>query len=228
MPDFIYSKSTGNYRYKSTGNAVPPERVNGWIDRAAETLQQNLERIAREHKDGKINLSEWVIQTGEELRNAHRAVTMIAMGGKNNMTPGDWGFVGSVVRRELAYLNGFANTIENRPPNTQLTEAFVSRAKSYGAAIYETYEKAKRRRIIRELQAELEENVLEPGAEHCAGCLEASAQGIVPVGTLVAVGDRDCGSKCRCRIRYWKRGEDGKLIERATVTAPHAHHHHNH
>ena len=224
MPDFIYSKSTGNYRYKSTGNAVPPERVNGWIDKAADTLKDNLARIAQQHREGKINLSEWVIQTGEELRNAHRAVTIIAMGGKQNMQQSDWGFVGAVIRRELQYLNNFANTIENRPPNTELTQAFVSRAASYGAALYETYEKAKRRRIIRELQAEFEENVLEPGAEHCAGCLEATGQGIVPVGTLAAVGDRDCGSKCRCRIRYWKRGEDGKLIERGTFTAPHAQH----
>lgn len=222
MPEFIYSKSTGNYRYKSSGNAVPPERVNGWIDRAANTMKENLGRIAQEHRDGKINLSEWVIQTGEELRNAHRAVTMVAMGGKQNMQQADWGFVGAVIRRELAYLNNFANTIENRPPNTELTQAFVSRAASYGAALYETYEKAKRRRIIRETQADLEENVLEPGAEHCVGCLEATAQGTVPVGTLTAIGDRECGSKCRCRIRYWKRGANGEMIERGTFAAPHA------
>ena len=221
MPDFIYSKTTGNYRYKSTGNAVPPSRVNGWIDKAADRLKQNLGRIAEDHRAGRINLAEWVIQTGEELRNAHRAVTMIAVGGKQNMTQSDWGFVGATIRRELQYLNNFANTIENRPPSTQLTEAFVSRAKSYSAAIYETYEKARRRRIQRETQADFEENVLEPGAEHCSGCLSATAQGVVPIGTLTEIGDRECGSKCRCRIRYWKQGANGEMIERGVRPAHH-------
>lgn len=214
MPDFQYSKSTGNYRYKSSGHAVKPETVNGWVDKLAEKTQQNLGVIAEEHRAGKINLPEWVIQTGEELKNAHRAVAIIAAGGKANMTQADWGFVGAQIRRELQYLNNFANEIENLPPGSKLSSAFVSRAKSYGAAIYETYEKAKRRRITADGLADLEENVLEPGAQHCAGCLAASAAGIVPLGTLTAIGDRDCKSKCRCRIRYWKTGADGKLTER--------------
>lgn len=228
MPDFVYSKSTGNYRYKSSGNAVPPERVNGWVDRLAEKAKENLGRIAEDHRTGRINLAEWVIQTGEELRNAHRAVTIIAAGGKQNMTQSDWGFAGAMIRAQLQYLNNFANIIENRPDGTELTQAFVLRAQSYAAAIYETYEKARRRRIIAEGQAELEENVLEEGAEHCVGCLEATAAGIVPVGTLAAVGDRDCGSKCRCRIRYWKTGEDGKLVERGVFDYPAGHQHRGH
>lgn len=217
MPEFQYSKSTGNYRYKSSGHAVLPETVNGWVDKLAERMKQNLGQIAEDHRAGKITLPEWVIRTGEEIRNAHRSVAIIAAGGKGNMTQADWGFVGAQLRRELQYLNNFANEIENLPPGSKLSAAFVSRAKSYGAAIYETYEKARRRRITAEGQADLEENVLEPGAEHCAGCLEASAQGIVPLGTLTAIGDRDCKSKCRCRLRYWQRGTDGTLVERGLI-----------
>lgn len=214
MPEFQYSKSTGNYRYKSSGHRVEPSTVNNWIDALAEKTKENLGRIAEEHRAGKINLAEWVIQTGEEIRNAHRAVAIIAAGGKGNMTASDWGFVGAQIRRELQYLNGFANAIENRPEGSILTTAFVSRAKSYGAAIYETYEKAKARRIERQGQADTELNELEPGAEHCADCLDATAQGRVPLGTLTPIGDRECGSKCRCRIVYYQTNADGTMQER--------------
>lgn len=217
MPEFQYSKSTGNYRYKSSGHRVEPATVNGWIDNLAEKTKENLGRIAEEHRAGKINLADWVIQTGEEIRNAHRAVAIIAAGGRDNMTPSDWGFVGSQVKRELQYLNGFANAVENRPADSTLTTAFVSRAKSYGAAVYETYGKAMARRIVRQGQADTEQNELEPGAEHCADCLDATAQGRVPLGTLTPIGDRECGPKCRCRIIYYQTLEDGTLEERGVI-----------
>lgn len=218
LPLFLFSVSTGYYLYKESRERVEPFVVNDWIDTLAERMKANLGFIAEQHRAGKINLAEWVIQTGEEIRNAHRAVAIIAAGGKDNMTPSDWGFVGAQIRRELQYLNGFANAIENRPENSTLTTAFVSRAKSYGAAIYETYEKAKARRITRQGQADTEANFLEPGAEHCADCLEATAQGRVPLGTLTPIGDRECGSKCRCRIIYYQTLADGTVEERGVIS----------
>lgn len=199
---FIFSQKTGNYRYASNGNVVPPERINNWIDDASKKMGENLAQIADDLRKGKINEAEWVIRMSEEIKNGHRGVALIAGGGRSNMTVSDWGWLGSVIRRELTYLNGFANEIANRPAGTQLTQAFISRAKSYSASIYSTYEQMVRRRVLRDGQAAFEINILEPGAEHCAGCIEATERGKVPVGELVAVGHRDCLMRCRCRIQY--------------------------
>jgi len=199
---FIFSKTTGRYRYASNGNVVPAERINGWIDSASKKMGENMAGIADDLRKGKINDAEWVIRMAEEIKNGHRAVALIAGGGRSNMSASDWGFIGSIIKRELNYLNGFANELANRPADAQLTQAFVSRAKSYSAAIYSTYEQMVRRRVLRDGQAAFEINILEGGAEHCAGCLEETARGKVPVGELVAVGHRDCAMRCRCRIEY--------------------------
>jgi hypothetical protein len=202
MPEFVFSKKTGLYRYKSNGHAVPQSRVSGWIDDVSKSMASNLEAIANDLREKKINDAEWALRSIEEIKNGHRAVAMIAAGGKGNMAASDWGFVGGTVRRELTYFNGFASEIDNRPADAELTDAFVSRAKSYGASIYSTYQQALRRRIGRDATAKFETNILEPGAQHCQGCLEETGRGTVAFGTLVPVGDRNCGTRCRCHIEY--------------------------
>ena len=202
MPEFVFSKKTGNYRYKSSGHVVPSERISGWVDQASKKMAENLGNIAEDLRAGRINDAEWALRSIAEIKNGHRAVAMIGMGGKANMTNSDWGFVGSIIRRELNYFNGFANALDNRPASAQLTDAFVSRAKSYAASIYATHEQMVRRRVLRDQTAAWELNVLEPGAEHCEGCLEETSRGKVALGELIPVGFRTCGSRCRCRIEY--------------------------
>jgi hypothetical protein len=50
----------------------------------------------------------------------------------------------------------------------------------------------------------MEENILAP-AEHCEGegsCVEETAKGKVPIGTLLPIGTRKCLTNCKCRIEY--------------------------
>jgi hypothetical protein len=47
-------------------------------------------------------------------------------------------------------------------------------------------------------------NVLHP-ADHCEGvgsCIEQTARGKVPIGSLIPVGDRRCLRRCHCTIEY--------------------------
>ena len=202
MPDYVFNKTDGLYRVKSTGRAITERELYQWVEDAVTAGGKNLERFARQLQGGEIDSVDWAISTGEEIRNMHRAVAMIASGGKQQMSHSDWGFVGARIREQLSYFNRFASEVDNIPDGAKLTDAFVARAKSYHHAAYETFAKALRRRIVRDGQAQFEENQLEAGAEHCEGCLAASAEGRVPVGTLTPVGDRECGSRCLCRIIY--------------------------
>lgn len=200
---YRFNRRTGEYRDAKTGKVVAPERISRWIVTATESAETNLKRIAASLKSGKINIAEWTIQSAAEITNMHRAVTMAAAGGKNAMTLSDWGFVGSRLRSEISYLNRFSSEIENLPEGATLTDAFIERAGSYAQSGFATYEQAVNRRVVRDGTADEEANILEPGAQHCDGCLEATAEGRVPVGTLVPIGERECGSRCRCRIDYF-------------------------
>ena len=200
--EYVFSKSTGNYRNKATGRKVSDRQLYGWVEDAVTRGGANLERFARQLQRGEINKAQWALSSGEEIRNMHRAVAMIANGGKAQMGPSQWGFVGSRIRSELTYFNAFASEVDNIPEGAVLTDAFVSRAKSYFNAAYTTYAQALRRRVIEASHADFEENILEAGSVHCEGCLGASAAGPVPIGTLVEIGARECGGRCRCRIVY--------------------------
>lgn len=202
MPNFIFSKKTGKYRYASNGHVVSDARIAGWIDQASKVMAEEMARAANDLRAGRINDAEWAIRSTDAIKRGHRAVAMIGAGGKANMTASDWGFVGGIVRRELQYFARFAAEIESRPDGAILTDAFVSRAKSYGAAIYSTHQQMVARRVQRDGTAQFERNVLEPGAEHCDGCIAQTALGKVPIGTLVHIGHRDCKMRCRCHIEY--------------------------
>lgn len=198
MPEFVFDKSTSQYRNKSNSRPVSDVKLFAEVEKAVNRGQKKLERIAKQHEKDKINRAEWVIQTGEEIKAMYRAVMMIGYGGKNAMGPREWGFVGSVVREQLTYLNSFANQIDN--DLVKLDAAFVRRAASYAQSAYAAYAQAVGRRLQRDgIQGE-EENILEAGAEHCEGCLNATAAGRVPIGTLTPIGHRDCKGRCRCRI----------------------------
>lgn len=201
---FQFSKSEGFYRYKESSRKVSDRQVYAWVESAVTEVGNDLERLAIQLQKGEISREEWALAAGREIRDIHRAVAFIANGGKANMTASTNGFLGSRVRQELAYFNAFANEIGNLPEGAELTDAFVSRAKSYYHAAYTTYAQALRRRMIASGQRLSERNILEAGAEHCQGCLDATDAGVVPIGTLVAVGARECGGRCKCRIVYFK------------------------
>jgi hypothetical protein len=199
---FQFLKGEGVYRYKESGRRVSDQQLYRWVENAAAAGAKNLEKYARQLQKGEISVTEWAISAGEEIRDMHRAAAMIAAGGKNNMSQSDWGFVGSRLRQELSYFNRFVNEIENLPEGAPLPGGFISRAKSYHHAVYETYASALRRRVVANDQARAEKNVLESGAEHCEGCIAATQAGEVPLGTLTPIGERECGSRCLCRIIY--------------------------
>jgi hypothetical protein len=204
MPDtFTYDPQSGTF-ISPTGNRVPPETIRGWILDVQVTADEQLRKVAELFRAGKINDIEWALESADIIKNMHRAIAMVAAGGRDQMTLSDWGAVGQIVRRELQYFNGFAMEMDNMPPASTLTTAFVSRAASYARSAYSTYEQGVRRRILRNDLAEFEENILEDGARHCDGCLDESALGKVPIGTLTPVGDRDCGNNCKCMIIYSK------------------------
>lgn len=202
--EFQFLRSEGVYRYKESGRKLSDRQLYAQVEKVTSRAGNELERTARLLQSGEISVTDWAISSGELIRDLHRAVALIAGGGSSNMTPSDWGFAGSRIRSELTFFNAFVNEVEALPEGAVLTDAFVARAASYQHAAYVTYSQALRRRHLRNGTATLEQNILESGAEHCEGCLAATAAGSVPIGTLTQIGARDCNSRCKCRIVYMR------------------------
>jgi hypothetical protein len=94
------------------------------------------------------------------------------------------------------------------PPVTP--NQFVARAESYGACVWGYAQEIARASYSRARVFDQEH--LELGeAEHCDECLEDSAMGFVPIGSLRSIGDRLCLTNCHCRLVY-RNGPDGEVF----------------
>jgi hypothetical protein len=202
LSKYQWSVSQGRYLYSATGTSVSSDRIRGWVEETVEKARQNLESIARLRQSNKINNAEWVIRSGEELKNMHRSLAMIANGGKAQMDASAWAQVGGILRREFGYLNRFASLLDNMPEGSSLTDEFVTRAGSYASAGFSTYTAAERARM-QSAGMDEERNIL-GNADHCDGCVGATAQGWVAIGTLTPIGSRQCMSRCRCHYEFRK------------------------
>lgn len=171
-----------------------------------------LEQLAESLKYGSITLTEWQAQ----MRDIVRAECIIAMeltkGGRDNVTPADWGYVGSQVKQYYDLLDGFASDIQSDPAKWLNGKMLNARMAQYGQIGYNALEDDLNREAKKSGFTE-ERNVLEQRDEgNCDGCLKETALGWVPIGTLVPVGERDCHANDRCSIEYRKPDGAGSWI----------------
>jgi hypothetical protein len=133
---------------------------------------------------------------------------MVGAGGLANMTPADYGRVGARLRFEYDRLARFAKQLKNREFTRK---QLMSRVEMYCNAGHVSHEAA---RFDAAIGADMEEEKNNLGARenHCQtkpggrpGCLNMTAMGWVPIGTLTPVGQRQCLSSCGCYPSYRKR-----------------------
>lgn len=180
------------------GRFVPREQVRRALDAAIDASGRRVRALSDGLRSGGVTLDEWHLAMRSEVKAVHLYNAAAAKGGWGQMTPADYGRVGAVVRGQYAYLDRFAGEIAAGAQ--ALDGRMLQRAEMYAQAGRRTYEDANRLEQRARGMAR-ERNVLGV-ADHCAGCLAASAMGWVPIGTLPPVGARDCLTKCRCRLEY--------------------------
>ncbi len=161
----------------------------------------NLEELAAALKDGRISLTEWQAAMREYLRQQYTVATMLAKGGSEHVTQSDWGYMGSLLKKQYQYLDKFAQDIANNP-KAWLTGRLDVRMNMYKESAYAAYEAMNRREMINAGMDE-ERRVLGE-ADHCEDCLVETAKGWQPIGTLAAIGDSVCKTNCKCTFEYRK------------------------
>jgi hypothetical protein len=134
----------------------------------------------------------------QEIKRTQLSTTSLLRGGWNQMTAADYGRVGSNVRVQYHYLDGFVGDL--RSGRQRMDGSFFNRAKLYPANARVTFHEQQTAQLDALGYTE-ELNVLHP-AEHCVECIDARARGWVPIGTNVPIGKRQCVGNDRCSMRY--------------------------
>lgn len=175
----------------------------------------NLKELADALKEGRINLAEWQAAMRDYLRVQYTAAMELAKGGREFITQSDWGYMGSALKKQYAYLDNFKNDIMNNP-DQWLNGRLDARMGLYRESSYSAYEDFNRREYIN--NGYDEEIRLLGQADHCPGCLEQAAKGWQPIGTLDPIGAEECVTNCRCEFDY-RRSADNMLFSPAQNTS---------
>jgi len=164
----------------------------------------NWDQLAQALKEGLISLGEWTSQMRALIVQEQDTAMMLIKGGREFVTFADWGYVGSEVKKQYAFLDNFAKDIADNPQKW-LTGRLDNRMNLYRESGYAALERFERREKINDGFTE-ERRVL-GAADHCTGCLAQASLGWQPIGTLDEIGAEECSQNCKCEFEYRKAGE---------------------
>ena len=177
---FVFDEPLGRWRSTSTGRFVSQATVMGEVNKVLDVSAQTMNGYADQLRAGEIGLDEFRILMEQQIRINQTASAAAARGGWDRMSKSDWGWVGSQVKRQYQYLDGFIRDLATG--KMKLNGRVNVRAKLYAEAGRGTYEEM-RRRMMKVRGKTLERRILGQ-AEHCNGCIAEAARGWQPIGTL--------------------------------------------
>lgn len=204
-----------------TGRIVPQRLVRAAVDSVVEATRADVAALSRQVSAGEIDVGEWQETTARKLKTLHTATAVAANGGFKNMSAPAVARLEGTLRFHFVKLQGFAEDVARGfttlqsvqvdtvtgelQPVTRLVrmteKRIVSRAEMYvEAGGSDSYEGGRRAAAI-DVGYRFEKNILHP-ADHCPGCINETAQGWRPIGTLVEIGSRDCLTRCRCSLAF--------------------------
>lgn len=188
--DVTYNKSTGQYRNTATGRFVSPRVIREAVNALVEDTRQHLRALSQQYMDGKLDAGAWQEAVKQRLRASHTLAAGVAMGGKANMTPRDWGRVGALTKEQYKYLSRFA---EELAAGKRMN---FGRIDLYARAVRSTYLNTKEFRY----DARLKGRWVLHSRESCAGCLAQAERGVQFVSDFPAIGSHECLHNCLCEI----------------------------
>jgi hypothetical protein len=112
--------------------------------------------------------------------------------------PADVAAIVAEANRQVGYLGRFRGEIATAAH--LLGPATLARAEMYAGAAWAVGMNVQRAEKTRD-GMRFERNILGP-SDHCDQCLSQTLARFVPIGSLLAVGERTCLTRCRCWLSY--------------------------
>lgn len=208
LPGFAFGRDTSRYRDLSTGKFVSRKSITDLLDSQTAKLEARLGNLATALSEGKLSPAYFAEQMRTELRRGHLQNRALGAGGWDKLTPADFGSVGRRLRDDYARIVNLAQGIKDG--SVTLPQA-LNRVQGYsGSARLQFFEADAQARkeaaagkgmaliMIRDLGA----------SEHCSGCVSLYSQGWAFDLPLPADGSTECGTHCRCSVRYKEVASD--------------------
>lgn len=195
---YTWDVTVAQYR-DAKGHFVPRRSVRKSLDRVILGTGNEMKGLAAEYRKGNLSLSEFALGMRERVKSVHLNSAAAARGGYAQLTQSDYGRVGRILKDQYTYLDRFVGDLDAKLVKLD-GQGFFARVQQYFNTARVTYYQ------FADIAAEEagfteERNMLHP-AEHCEDCIEMAALGWVPRGTLIPLGDRECGWNDKCDILY--------------------------
>lgn len=191
------------------GKEVSAAQLRRWIDDIAAALVVLFMRRAAALRLASLDVETDVesfrsavrlfdLEMRADITAAHILAAALAFGGISNAKAIEYETGEAAARFQLGFWDALLAGLASG--TIAFDESFVARVGMYGAAFFSTYENAVR---ARETSAgKTEERRFLGNADHCKTCPAEAAKGWQPIGTLRAIGDSECLSRCRCHFKF--------------------------
>lgn len=135
-----YNKKTKTYSNPDTGRVLSNDEMIALRDQWAESRKQQVAELSASLAEGSITVQQWEAAMRTETKMAFITQFTMGKGGRNNMTYGDWGASGRMLRTQYQYLHNFALSVSDG----ELTEAQIAaRSSLYMDASVQAYERGR-------------------------------------------------------------------------------------
>jgi hypothetical protein len=192
----FWDKSAATYR-DAKGKEIPYGSIRTSIETIADDARAKIRALAESYNNKAITLSDFVTGAEPIIKNSLISSSMIASGGRAQMTNALNGRLGSIVKFHLGKFREFYLAVDRG----ELSAAqILARADLYGAIPVRAYEEM-RKGVMVDAGKGTAENFLDDGAHHCTECPGLTGRKI-PIEDFPPPGSRSCGNKCRCRAEY--------------------------
>lgn len=209
----FWNREKQKYYDTETGKPVPPAALRSAVEalslallllfstRAKTVLSAaaDFEADAATSEIYTAALKTWNEETRRELSAAHLAMVAVAFGGFQNASGAALEIGEQFARVQLGFFNQFAAGVFSGA--IPLNGTFTARTEMYAAAVYPSYENAVRARMLGS-NPELQERRVLGAADHCPTCVTQASLGYQRIGTLKAIGNSECLSRCRCFFQF--------------------------
>lgn len=149
MALWVYDARSHRYRLtadgaqqfgRRPGTFVGERQLIGLRDAWIAHAKDNTNALAGQLARGEISVQQWTLAMRQEIRTNFINEYVLAHGGRNTMTPADWGRIGQQVQVQYRYLDGFAADIAaGRYSEAQI----AARARMYVESSSQAFEQAR-------------------------------------------------------------------------------------
>lgn len=137
---WVWDTVSRRYRNTATGRYLSQARITSLRDEYASEQRQWADQAARRLAQRDWTVRRWEDEVRVVIKRTYLAEYMLGRGGRNAMTPADYGRVGNLLRDQYQYLRNFALDIQAG----KLTEAQIAaRTQLYHESAIQAFERGK-------------------------------------------------------------------------------------